>query len=426
MNESSYSNLSSKKWRAITTNWEILSLNDNTEGRLYCLTDFQVAWLLSVTEYFRWSTRWENCPCTQNDMDALKAEMDYNLMSCMDFKAWQLQALFDGMSTSQIGVFTSDWDGSLPSSVNSNAPDDFFNGDDSGYRNDALCSALTIWTYSYVLDWSSKASVILGVVNVVNAFLDNIIGVGGNVAVTVLRNLIDPLLAQFEAMQNIQEVDRVICDWILNLDGVAITALNWNSAVETLSYTVNSEAWYIHDAISSDTNILGNFLSFVNSLGNSFELAQNGISICPCNDQLTKVITFDGLGFTDYSVIAGNIDNLFGNPDPSLNSVEQAGGNAIAWVRVDFSALVTYQGANFDSYNNTHPTGHFSFIRLRDALNNVIATYQSPLQAKDAWRNWSNSNTVINVKAIEFFSAQTRPQFDNIWIDNCQFTYTPQ
>ena len=154
MNESGYQYLSNKKWRAITVDFETLSTYSMFNSRLYCLTDFQAAWLLSMTEYYRWGNRWENCPCTQAELDAMKAELDYNLMNCLDFMPYQLQALYDYGQQEILGQYSSNWDGSLPSSVNPNAPDDYFNGDDSADRNDALCTALSIWVYSYAVDWS--------------------------------------------------------------------------------------------------------------------------------------------------------------------------------------------------------------------------------------------------------------------------------
>jgi len=67
MNSDEYYYLQNKRWRAITYNWDILSTYGNG-SKLYCLTDFQAAWLLSNTEYMRWSKRCENCPCSQFDM----------------------------------------------------------------------------------------------------------------------------------------------------------------------------------------------------------------------------------------------------------------------------------------------------------------------------------------------------------------------
>lgn len=292
MNESQYINLQVKKWRAITVNWDILAQNSLTETKLYCLTDFQAAWLLSMTEYMRWSTRWENCPCTQNDLEALKAEMDFNLMSCIDFQPFQMQYLYDSAQQNLIGDYTDSWDGSLPSSVNPDAPDDFFNGDDSDERNDALCTALTLWAYSYALNWLQKASVILNLAFAASEVVAFMIPVGGQIAVQAISDLVAPLQAQFDALQNLGALDGVICDWRDALDGVAINISNWSSAVAGLSYTSETDQWYIQQLFENDSQLLGNFLSFVNSLGQGFELANIGVSICACVDPIEIIYDF--------------------------------------------------------------------------------------------------------------------------------------
>lgn len=293
MNESQYINLQTKQWRAITTNWDILSTYSNSESRLYCLTPFQAAWLLSVTEYFRWSSRWENCPCTQSDLDAMKAEMEYNLMNCLDFQPYQLQYLYDSAQQNLIGDYTASWDGSNPSSVNPDAPDDFFNGDGSQSREDALCTALTLWSYSYAVNWSQKASLILGLAYAAGQLIDFMIPVGGQIAVQVIADLSEPLQSQVDALNNLDALDEVICQWNGALQGLAINASNWNSSISGLSFVPESDEWIIQQLFNSDTQLLGNFLSFVNSLGEGYELAQIGVFICACRVCTEVSETFD-------------------------------------------------------------------------------------------------------------------------------------
>ena len=295
---SQYVYLQSKRWRAIGYNWDILSNYDNT-SRLYCLTDFQAAWLLSNTEYMRWSSRWQNCPCTQADLDAMKAEMEFNLMSCVDFQPWQLQALYEDAQQAEINQYKADFDGD-PSSVNPSAPDDFFNGDGSSDRDDALCTALTLWTYSYAVDWSTKASLVLGVAYAGAAIATALTGVGGIIAVVALADLLAPLQDQINALNNITALDTVICDWNTALQGTAISASNWNAAVSGLSYTPGSDEDIIQQLFAFDTDDLGNFLSFVNALGNGYDLAQRGIFICPCNDAWSSILDFTT---SDYGVV---------------------------------------------------------------------------------------------------------------------------
>lgn len=280
---SQYTYLQSKRWRALGYNWDILS-SYGQSSKLYCLTDFQVAWLLSNTEYMRWSSRWQNCPCTQADLDAMKAEMEYNLMTCFNIQPYQMQTIYNNGVNDLLNTYDSLWDGSLPSSVNPNAPDDYFDGNASPTRQDALCTALTLWSYSYAVDWLQKAGIILSLVAPLNFLVDFLVPVGGNIATRVLSDLTAPLQAQFDALQNQSALDTVICDWRENLEGLAINATNWQSALSATSYTVETPSWWIQQLFIDDTQYLDNFLSFVNSLGNGYELAQRGISICACFD----------------------------------------------------------------------------------------------------------------------------------------------
>ncbi|AXF52323.1 MAG: hypothetical protein [Circular genetic element sp.] len=283
MNNNDYVYLQNKKWRGITVDFEILSTYSLQE-RLYCLNDFQVAWLLSNTEYMSWETRWENCPCTPQELQDMQAELDYRLMSCLDFSPYQLQTLYNDNVNSLLSDYDALWDGSLPSSVNPSAPDDFFDGNASPTRQDALCTALTLWGYSYAVDWSNKASIILAVPAFIDALVAALVPVGGNIATRVLADLVAPIQAQFDAMQDQAALDTVLCDWRDELEGLAINATNWNIGLGNTVYIPLSNEWYIQALMLDDTQYLDNFLTFVNSLGNGFDLANAGISICACFD----------------------------------------------------------------------------------------------------------------------------------------------
>lgn len=206
-------------------------------------------------------------------------------MNCLDFQPWQLQYLYDSGMQGLLADYTASWDGSLPSSVNPDAPDDFFNGDGSSDREDALCTALTLWGYSYAVNWSQKASLILGVAYAAGELLNFMIPVGGQIAVQVIADLAEPLQSQVTALNNLVALDTVLCDWKVALEGVAITAANWTNAVQGLVYTVDSNEWIIQQLFAQDSQLLSNFLSFVNSLGEGYELAQLGVFICACGTE---------------------------------------------------------------------------------------------------------------------------------------------
>lgn len=320
--ESSRDILQNKRWRSITYNWEVLAQYGN-EARLYCLTDFQAAWLLSNTDYMGWGTRWSNCPCTPGDLARMKAELEDNLMTCLDFQPYQMQTLYNDAQNGQLTRYNDLWNGSDPSSVNPNAPDDFFDGDGSTDREDALCTALTLWTYSYAVDWSTKAAILLGVGTAIAGIVDAMIPVGGNIAVEAIKDLVNPLAEQVQAMNTINALDTVICDWRAALEGVAINASNWTNAVQGLTYTTATNEWYIQQLLSSDTQLLSNFLSFVNSLGKGYEYAQIGASICACGcNEVTEMWDFT---IDDY--------NSVWDVRPTISGMAYVGG--VGWTGVN-------------------------------------------------------------------------------------------
>lgn len=317
---------SKSNWRAITYDWNILSTYDNNSYKLYCLSDMQAAWLLCNVVYLSWITRQRNHTFTKGNLANLAGELEYRLMSCIDLQTYQLETLYNDAQNALLNTYNSNWDGSLPSSVNPDAPDDFFDGNGSPDREDGLCTALTLWTYSYAVDWSNKASAILQVAVGFGQFLDFMIPVGGNVAVEVIADLTAPLEAQLQAMTNIDVVNQVICDWRTALEGVAINPTNWTNAVQGLSYAPAAPENYVQGILSTDTQLLSNFLSFCNSLGKGYEYAQLGVSICACDcnevtelydftvDEYASVFSIRPGGNTAYSSGVGYTgDNPFGS-----------------------------------------------------------------------------------------------------------------
>jgi len=425
--ESTYTILQNKRWRAITYDWDILTQYGN-ESRLYCLTDFQAAWLLSNTEYFAWHNRWANCPCNEQDMLSLKAEMEFNLMSCVDFAPYQLQTLYDNSQNQLLTTYNNDWDGSLPSSVNPDAPDDYFNGDGSTDREDGLCTALTLWAYSYAVDWMQRASTILGVTAFVSELVNFLIPAGGNIAVQVLSNLTDPLQSQLDAFENQTALDTVICDWRDALQGVAITPPNWNNELAGLSYTAGTDEYIIQEVMVTDTSLLSNFLSFVNSLGNGYELAQLGVSICACVPGTLITVTYDGTGYPNWTILEGNLDIAFGNPMPSGKSAWNSGIDTQRnRTRVDLGAEYTILGINFDGWA-TNPSGTWTqLIQLRDASEVIVDSQSWSHTLDETWINRSSTlGSVAGVRYIDFFVGKYQPTASpayTLYQDNLAISY---
>lgn len=287
---SQYTYLQSKRWRALGYNWDILS-SYGQASKLYCLTDFQVAWLLSNTEYMRWSSRWQNCPCTQADMDAMKAEMEYNLMNCLDIQPWQMDYIYDQMQAQNLAGLDALWDGVNPDSVNPNTPNDFYSGDDSDDRLDALCTACKIYVYSYAENWSNIASSVLQIANLV-ALATRLLPVGGIIAGVIVKGLAYLTEIALNAMQDESALDDIVCCMYNNLIGTALLSGNFETSLDGCSFTVGSNQAIARDIIGSDLDQFGNWLSFINQLGNSYVLAEVGVSDCPCGEPWSATFDF--------------------------------------------------------------------------------------------------------------------------------------
>ena len=277
---SEYYNLETARYKAITYNWDTISSNGNN-SKLYCLTDFQASWLQSNTAYMAWSARWLNCPCTDDDLEAMKAELEYNLMNCLDVQPWQMAYLYDQAQQANLDHLDFLWDGVNADSVNPETPNDFYSGDDSNDRLNALCTACKIYVYSYAENFLAKASIALGL-SVTVGLVASITIVGGIIASVLVGGLVYVTKIAMDAMQDTTALDNVVCCMFNDLDGKAITQANFITALDSCAFTVGSNEAIIRDILASDLDKFPNWLTFINQLGNSYTLAEIGITDCPC------------------------------------------------------------------------------------------------------------------------------------------------
>jgi hypothetical protein len=337
----------------------------------------------------------------------LKAQMEYNLMSCSDFQPYQLEAIYENSNNSLLQAYNDNWDGSLPSSVNPNAPDDFFNGDDSQERNDALCTALSLFVYSYAVDWASKASFILGLIYTGADILDSLIPVGGKIVTQVVKDLNAPVQAQVDALQNQVALDTVICDWNDALLGVAINPTNWEAGISGIVYTAMSDEWYIQQLLSNDTTLLNNFLTFVSSLGMAYDFAQLGVFICPnCVTTWEQVFDFT---VDDYDTFWVATDPTY--PPVWIASTALEGGRDANGcrdgARFDFPArTITFIEAEFTYVNtasNTRDSGFTAGI-----LPSTVVIDERDVRAGSGSHNyeWNGSEPNIDFVQLKFGSRQ--------------------
>lgn len=284
-------NLVNKKWRAISYDWDTISVYGN-QGKLYCLTDFQAAWLQANVPYIAWSTRWENCPCTDEDLSQFASELEYALMACIDIQPWQLDYLYNQGITDTLATFNNDWDGMNPSSINPDSPDDFYSGDGSLERNEALCLACKLYVYSYLQNWKAQVEAILGIA-VVAGFLVSIAPFGGLIAVTIVSGLLLAAQNYLNAITDEDAVDEVICCMYNNLLGQAIGATAFENSLLGCAFTPLSNEELIREILQSDIQNFDNLLAFYNTLGQAYTYTSQGISDCPCNVEVTYYLELD-------------------------------------------------------------------------------------------------------------------------------------
>lgn len=281
MNESSYTPLQRKGWRGITYDWEALQAQGD-KARLYCLTDFQVAWLLSNCEYFRWQTRWKNLDVGQQQLDQQKAELEYRLMDCLDFDLDQLQYIYDATQQAQADRYNDLYTAGGIAGLNPNTPTDYYSGDGSVQRLDALCMACDTYVRSFLSNWLQAARLISPLLTF-TGLLVGFVPYIGKIAAFALNAL--SLVAQVavNAVEDNAAVEAVICCMYNGLVAGAVDQATFENCLDGCGFTVGSNEAIVRDLVAADLVGFNNWLSFLNALGNSYLYMLAGVDYtCPC------------------------------------------------------------------------------------------------------------------------------------------------
>lgn len=280
-NESQYINLQKKAFRAITYDYDILSTyGDN--ARLYCLTDFQAGWLLSNADYMRWQTRWTDCPCTQSELDAMKAELEYNLMNCLDFDPYQMTFVYEQNVNDKLDQLQLAYDVDGIAGLNPETPTDFYDGDGSTERLDALCMACEGYVTSYLNNWLRTARTLLGLTFLLGLAIvvNPLVGI---IACLVVGGLAFVSQVAIDAVSDPVAVENIICCMYNSLIGDDVTQANFITCLDGCFFDVGSNEAIIRDIIASDLSIEKNWLAFLEQLGKSMSLMLAGVVYdCPC------------------------------------------------------------------------------------------------------------------------------------------------
>lgn len=275
-----------RRWKGITLDYDFLLEQDNAIEWMLCLTERELQVLKAAIAPFHWKTRYFS-DTQEIDTDfiehmiaSLELRLDGYCMPCQDINTFIVLA-----QNVAVEMIYNRYDGSTPSSVNENAPDDYFDGDGSAAREMALCMALNAWSLSYIDNWLKQASVVLGLALAGAWFFA--VPVLGWVACAVMAGAVYVTAVYFTALQNESAIEDVLCCWYDNLLNQAISRANWASAMALCDFDEGTDQFKIWQVLSSELNNDKQWTSFIDPLGNAYLQALAGVSDCPCTSCAT-------------------------------------------------------------------------------------------------------------------------------------------
>lgn len=269
-----------RHWKGVVLDYDFLLIQDNSLEYMVCFTELELQILLALLLPAQWKTRYYSDTQEINQdvidtwIDGIYLELMGYCMPCGDFGI-----SIDVSYAQYINTLVQNYDGT-PSSVNENAPDDFFS--DGEARERALCMALEAWAKSYVSAWLRAASVLLTLGILALFFFA--VPVVGWVAVILIGGLAFVTQSYYDALSNEASLENVVCCWYEELKGVAISKSAWGVALATCVFEDGSDERLIQSVIASELGYDKQWVSFLDVLGDSWPLAQAGVVDCSCGD----------------------------------------------------------------------------------------------------------------------------------------------
>lgn len=339
-----------KRWRAISYDWDILSAYGQSR-RLYCLSDFQVAWLLSTAPYMGWKSRWENCPCTPEELANMTAELEADLMMCCDFNPPDIGFVKGQINQQTLQEYQDRFDsGGIPE-LNPNTPTTFYSGTGSIEEVNALCMAVDTYIRSYLDSWrqTALATLALGGIALIFTAVNPLLGLIAGLVVTGLSFITKTAT---DAATDETAIQQLVCCMNTALDGADVTEANFQTSLDACGFTTGSNASIIRDIVASDLDKQGNWLSFLNALGDATVLTQaNVVFDCPCANNWAWTSDFN----TDQNIwvpIALNppfdTDRAVWNVGTGWNFVDSQLDTAV--FRRNCSIVATFPSTQIDSF----------------------------------------------------------------------------
>lgn len=412
---SGYTTLLKKQWRALVYDYDAMLNGIGDGSKLYCLTNFQAMWLQQNVDYYRWQTRWNNLSIDSRELGIQADELELALMTCIEIQPYMLEFNYLQAVGLTLTVYNEDYDiGGIPE-LNPNTPTDFYSGDNSADRLDALCTACNIYIRSYASNWLTKASVVLGVTTVI-AIAVSISIVGGVIAGTVLAGLALITQVAMDAFQDEDALDEVVCCMNDALSGSVINQANFESALDACGFTGGTNEAIIRDIISADLVQFDNWLSFLNSLGDAFILAQNDVTVCPCVlPPSTYYLELDA------TVSQGNVTVSKGSwvSGQGFRELDEAGGSSCY---TKYTALAEFGCTRIEYRSTKTPVTNTGFRQVK-----TWSASEGQLKTVVSGAEWVTptifSHSFAETQTIKFYWDQnSSPQNSNITIDRLRIT----
>jgi len=213
--------------------------------------------------------------------------------------------IVDTLATLQQNLYETNYNGN-PSSINPNAPDDFFSN--NATRETALCMAVNSWVGSVVSQFVEKGKLALGL-SIFTIIASGFLGpLGAAVGVLVSASLLLLSAAAIEAAQDSEAVKDVMCCMIEGLTGDAISFANFQLALSSCGFTGGSNSQILADVVTAELESEANYLAFLDLLGKGYILAQAGVACEAVCDSWSHhflsgdgAIAFDTIVFGTYN-----------------------------------------------------------------------------------------------------------------------------
>lgn len=319
------------------------------------------------------------------------------------------------------------YDGSDITTINSYLTFENYNNAGDAAGNAALCMAVQ----SYVRGWSStfarKARTTLGLTVIGAGLVAAGLGpIGWVVGGLVIAAAAEFTQAAIDAAEDVNAQNDVICCMTEALEDDPITQINWIGSLQGCGFTGGSNSEILRGLIEGDLYEEGNWVLFLDKLGDATPLAQVGVVDCPCDEctftqdfeELPDGITWDEVSGTRSAVDGGHswgiVGEYYTTSQPQYGRVARARiytGCIISDVKFDFKF---YHG----SANNNIALGVYAY--KNGAV--VAQTYTTYQHSKNTW-NERTFGIYANCDYIEVVAAfQNTLQNDNkyVWLDDVE------